>query len=52
MPQMQPSGVAAPVPTAAASVPEQIEQLVHLRDQGHITAAEYEQKKAQLLERM
>jgi uncharacterized membrane protein YdbT with pleckstrin-like domain len=52
MPQMQPSGVAAPVPTPAASVPEQIEQLAHLRDQGHITAAEYEQKKAQLLERM
>ena len=37
---------------AAASVPEQIEQLAHLRDQGHITAAEYEQKKAELLERM
>ena len=52
MPQMQPRGVAAPVPTAAASVPEQIEQLAHLRDQGHITAAEYEQKKSQLLERM
>ena len=52
MPQMQPSGVAAPAPTPAASVPEQIEQLAHLRDQGHITAAEYEQKKAQLLERM
>jgi uncharacterized membrane protein YdbT with pleckstrin-like domain len=52
MPQMQPSGLAAPAPTPAASVPEQIEQLAHLRDQGHITAAEYEQKKAQLLERM
>jgi membrane protein YdbS with pleckstrin-like domain len=52
MPQTQPGGVAAPVPTPAASVPEQIEQLAHLRDQGHITAAEYEQKKAQLLERM
>jgi uncharacterized membrane protein YdbT with pleckstrin-like domain len=52
MPQAQPSGVAAPVPTPAASVPAQIEQLAHLRDQGHITPAEYEQKKAQLLERM
>jgi uncharacterized membrane protein YdbT with pleckstrin-like domain len=52
MPQMQPSPVAAPVPTPAATVPEQIEQLAHLRDQGHISAAEYEQKKAQLLERM
>ena len=52
MPHTQPSGVAAPAPTPAASVPEQIEQLAHLRDQGHITPAEYEQKKAQLLERM
>jgi uncharacterized membrane protein YdbT with pleckstrin-like domain len=51
MPQM-PSGVAAPSPTPAASVPEQIEQLARLRDQGHISAAEYEQKKSQLLERM
>jgi uncharacterized membrane protein YdbT with pleckstrin-like domain len=51
MPQM-PSGVAAPAPTPAASVPEQIEQLARLRDQGHISAAEYEQKKSQLLERM
>ena len=39
-------------PRAAASVPEQIEPLANLRDQGHITAAEYEQKKAQLLEKM
>ncbi|MEX1006267.1 MAG: PH domain-containing protein [Acidimicrobiia bacterium] len=52
MPQMQPSQVVAPAPTPAASVPEQIEQLARLRDQGHISAAEYEQKKAQLLERM
>jgi membrane protein YdbS with pleckstrin-like domain len=52
MPVMQPGPVAAPVPTPAASVPEQIEQLAHLRDQGHISVAEYEQKKAQLLERM
>lgn len=52
MPQMQPSHVIAPSPTPAASVPEQIEQLARLRDQGHISAAEYEQKKAQLLERM
>jgi uncharacterized membrane protein YdbT with pleckstrin-like domain len=51
MPQM-PSAVAAPAPTPAASVPEQIEQLARLRDQGHISAAEYEQKKSQLLERM
>ena len=52
MPQMQPSQVAAPAPTPAASVPEQIEQLARLRDQGHISEAEYDQKKAQLLERM
>jgi membrane protein YdbS with pleckstrin-like domain len=52
MPQMQPGPVAPPAPTPAASVPEQIEQLAHLRDQGHISDAEYEQKKAQLLERM
>lgn len=52
MPQMQPSGVAAPAPTPAASVPEQIEQLARLRDQGHISAEEFEQKKTQLLERM
>jgi uncharacterized membrane protein YdbT with pleckstrin-like domain len=33
-------------------VPEQIEQLAHLRDQGHITEAEFEAKKAELLDRM
>jgi len=44
-----PAAAAAPV---AASVPEQIEQLASLRDQGHITEAEYEQKKAELLDRM
>ncbi|HXY93315.1 MAG TPA: PH domain-containing protein [Acidimicrobiia bacterium] len=52
MPQVQPGPTVAPAPTPAASVPEQIEQLARLRDAGHITAAEYEQKKAQLLERM
>ena len=39
---------AAPAP----SVPEQIQQLADLRDRGAITAAEFEAKKAQLLERM
>jgi uncharacterized membrane protein YdbT with pleckstrin-like domain len=34
------------------SVPEQIEALARLRDQGHITPAEYEQKKAELLAKM
>ena len=44
----------APAPAAApsASVPEQIQQLSDLRDRGAITAAEFEAKKAQLLERM
>jgi uncharacterized membrane protein YdbT with pleckstrin-like domain len=51
MPQM-PGPLAAPAPTPAASVPEQIEQLARLRDAGRISDAEYEQKKAQLLERM
>jgi uncharacterized membrane protein YdbT with pleckstrin-like domain len=59
-----PQGVpaAAPAPTAAsapsapssapASLTQQIEELADLRDRGLITAAEYETKKAQLLERM
>jgi uncharacterized membrane protein YdbT with pleckstrin-like domain len=43
----------APAPTTpTASVPEQIEQLARLRDQGRITDAEYEAKKAELLDRM
>jgi uncharacterized membrane protein YdbT with pleckstrin-like domain len=37
---------------APASVPEQLQQLADLRDRGVITAAEFETKKAQLLERM
>ncbi len=51
-----PAPPAAPAPAAPAAtapnVPEQIEQLARLRDQGHITDAEYEQKKAELLGRM
>ena len=39
-------------PSGSASVPEQIQQLADLRDRGVITAAEFEAKKAQLLERM
>jgi uncharacterized membrane protein YdbT with pleckstrin-like domain len=39
-------------PGAAADIPHQIEQLARLRDQGHITPAEYEAKKAELLGRM
>jgi uncharacterized membrane protein YdbT with pleckstrin-like domain len=45
-------GSAAPATTQAASIPEQIDQLAELRDRGVISAAEFEAKKAQLLERM
>ncbi len=43
--------VGAPTPSAP-SIPEQIAQLAELRDRGHITPADFEAKKAQLLERM
>jgi uncharacterized membrane protein YdbT with pleckstrin-like domain len=46
------AAAAAPAPPPTASVPEQLEQLASLRDRGIITAAEFETKKAQLLERM
>jgi len=39
-------------PQRDGGVPEQIEQLARLRDQGHITEAEFEAKKAELLDRM
>ena len=47
-----PPAAAAPAGPAGPSVPEQLEQLASLRDRGVITAAEFEAKKAQLLERM
>ena len=50
MVQQAPAVVAPPQPGTA--VPEQIEQLARLRDQGHITDAEFEAKKAELLGRM
>jgi uncharacterized membrane protein YdbT with pleckstrin-like domain len=49
------SNPAAPPPTAVApgaSIPEQLHQLAELRDRGVISAAEFDAKKAQLLERM
>lgn len=49
---MPPVQVAPTAPAAAPSVADQIKDLAELRDQGHITADEYEAKKAQLLERM
>jgi uncharacterized membrane protein YdbT with pleckstrin-like domain len=45
----------APAPSgapAAANIPEQLHQLAELRDRGVITPAEFETKKAELLERM
>jgi len=39
-------------PSAAPSIPDQIQQLAELRDKGTITPEEFESKKAQLLERM
>ena len=44
-------GRAAPRPRRP-SIPDQLNQLAELRDRGVITAAEFEAKKAQLLERM
>ena len=47
------AGTAAPAPaTPSASLPEQLQQLADLRDRGLLTTAEFEKKKAQLLERM
>ena len=47
-----PAPAFAPSAPAPPSVPEQLQQLADLRDRGVITAAEFETKKAQLLERM
>jgi membrane protein YdbS with pleckstrin-like domain len=49
-----PVPMSAPATGAPAppSVPEQLQQLADLRDKGVITVAEFETKKAQLLERM
>jgi uncharacterized membrane protein YdbT with pleckstrin-like domain len=46
------TGGATAAAAAPATVPEQLQQLADLRDRGVITAAEFEAKKAQLLERM
>jgi uncharacterized membrane protein YdbT with pleckstrin-like domain len=43
---------AAPQVSREATIPEQIEQLAALRDKGHISAEEFQAKKASLLERM
>jgi membrane protein YdbS with pleckstrin-like domain len=54
-PAQAPAPGAGPATAAAApavSIPDQIEQLANLRDAGRITPEEYEQKKAELLDRM
>jgi uncharacterized membrane protein YdbT with pleckstrin-like domain len=46
-------GGSAPAPAAAApSIADQINQLATLRDQGHLTEAEFQAKKSELLGRM
>jgi uncharacterized membrane protein YdbT with pleckstrin-like domain len=47
-----PASAPAPATAAGPSIAEQIRQLALLRDQGHISAAEFEAKKADLLSRM
>lgn len=42
----------APMASAGPTIPEQIQQLAQLRDQGHLTPDEFEVKKAELLSRM
>ena len=46
------SFAAPPAASAQGSVPRQIEELARLRDQGLLSAAEFEAKKAELLKRM
>jgi uncharacterized membrane protein YdbT with pleckstrin-like domain len=41
-----------PAPAAGGSIPDQIEQLARLRDQGVLSDAEFQAKKQQLLDRM
>lgn len=43
---------ATPAKTTAADVADEIRHLAELRDQGHITAAEFEAKKTELLKRI
>jgi hypothetical protein len=46
------SATGSSTPPSGLSIPEQLDQLAGLRDRGVISAAEFEAKKAQLLERM
>jgi len=45
-------GHQAPAPAPGAGIGDQINQLAMLRDQGHLTEAEFQAKKAELLSRM
>jgi membrane protein YdbS with pleckstrin-like domain len=45
-------GAMAPPAGGAPSIADQVNQLAQLRDQGHITEAEFQAKKAELLNRM
>ena len=47
-----PAGPAAPAPAPGPSLVDQIQQLAGLRDQGILSDAEFEAKKADLLSRM
>ena len=50
--RMYGGAAAAASPAPAASIPAQIAELDQLRQQGVLSQAEFEAKKAQLLERM
>lgn len=45
-------GIQHAAPAAGPSISDQINQLAQLRDQGHLTEAEFQAKKAELLSRM
>jgi len=47
-----PNQVLAPSAPPSLSIPEQLEKLAELRDRGVVTPAEFEAKKAQLLDRL
>lgn len=51
-PPVAPAPSATPAKTTAADVADQIRHLAELRDQGHITVAEFEAKKTELLKRI
>ena len=48
----RPAPALHPTPPAAVDIPDQIRKLSLLRDEGVLTAEEFESKKAELLSRM